>query len=657
MSFFASYPSGGGVLSINGLTGAVTLVAGTNITLVPAGNSITINSTAGGGGANDTLSNLSAPTSINQDLLSDADGTRSLGESGNAWAALFSPFISSDGADLILLSQTNNIFLRANSGGEVGVRNTSGTIALPIRFYDDDNSNYIGLKAPATVSVDLDYVLPDVDGASGDVLSTDGAGVMSWTTPAAAGANTALSNLTTTAVNQDLIHGTPNTDWVVQTADNGAGDSGDLLLRVGAATGTRGEIGLDAPVVSVGDSGTVIMQPYATGAGNLGQVARIWGAAYISEIYGMNGATPHIHLSGTPNTTPSGASVRGYLQGLDSFDMGIFTQDLAGNTNSLWIETGGSSSFASGLLHLQSGPANTTSGAVSITSGNAATGASGNINIASGTAGTTRGTVSLSGSQVNFTGNLVPSANITYALGTTALRMADVITERVQVRDGIDRLQLILNGIAPSVGAGTFNSLASGVGQNLAIYSRTNNSGASGPVYLESGKNDASSGSTNTGLLNIQTGDLTNAGNAGASGLITIKSGNVLGAGRSGPLSILSGNSVDDVSGDVLVASGVVTNASSTGQVRVTSGDGLQSGALHLTTGAASAGDSGSMFLTCGTATGTRGRIVMVADFLQLPRQSSEPATVTTSGAVFYDTSIDKIKVYNGSTWEVITSV
>jgi hypothetical protein len=39
---------GGGVTSINTLTGAITLAAGSNISLTPAGNTITIASTAGG---------------------------------------------------------------------------------------------------------------------------------------------------------------------------------------------------------------------------------------------------------------------------------------------------------------------------------------------------------------------------------------------------------------------------------------------------------------------------------------------------------------------------------------------------------------------------------------------------------------------------------
>jgi len=49
---FKFIPGGGvaGVSSLNGLTGALTLVAGTNITIVPAGSNITISSTGGGTG-------------------------------------------------------------------------------------------------------------------------------------------------------------------------------------------------------------------------------------------------------------------------------------------------------------------------------------------------------------------------------------------------------------------------------------------------------------------------------------------------------------------------------------------------------------------------------------------------------------------------------
>jgi microcystin-dependent protein len=54
------------------------------------------------------------------------------------------------------------------------------------RFYDADNSNYIGLQAPSSVSATIVYNLPAADGSSGDVLQTDGAGTLSFTEVGAA---------------------------------------------------------------------------------------------------------------------------------------------------------------------------------------------------------------------------------------------------------------------------------------------------------------------------------------------------------------------------------------------------------------------------------------------------------------------------------------
>lgn len=48
------------------------------------------------------------------------------------------------------------------------------------RFFDNNNSNYIGLKAPQEVAADVSFVLPGEDGPTGYVLTTDGAGQMSW---------------------------------------------------------------------------------------------------------------------------------------------------------------------------------------------------------------------------------------------------------------------------------------------------------------------------------------------------------------------------------------------------------------------------------------------------------------------------------------------
>jgi microcystin-dependent protein len=49
-----------------------------------------------------------------------------------------------------------------------------------LRFADSDSSNWVAFQAPATVASNVTWTLPDADGTTGQVLSTDGSGVLSW---------------------------------------------------------------------------------------------------------------------------------------------------------------------------------------------------------------------------------------------------------------------------------------------------------------------------------------------------------------------------------------------------------------------------------------------------------------------------------------------
>lgn len=51
-----------------------------------------------------------------------------------------------------------------------------------LRFADEDSSNYLALRAPATISADVTLTLPASDGSDRQVLVTNGSGVLSWAT-------------------------------------------------------------------------------------------------------------------------------------------------------------------------------------------------------------------------------------------------------------------------------------------------------------------------------------------------------------------------------------------------------------------------------------------------------------------------------------------
>lgn len=52
-----------------------------------------------------------------------------------------------------------------------------------LRFADADSSNYLAFKAPSTVSTNVIWTLPATDGGLGQVLTTNGTGTLSWSTP------------------------------------------------------------------------------------------------------------------------------------------------------------------------------------------------------------------------------------------------------------------------------------------------------------------------------------------------------------------------------------------------------------------------------------------------------------------------------------------
>ena len=60
-----------------------------------------------------------------------------------------------------------------------------------LRFADADSSNWVAFQAPATVSANVTWTLPAADGTSGQVLSTDGSGTLSWATGSGGGATPA----------------------------------------------------------------------------------------------------------------------------------------------------------------------------------------------------------------------------------------------------------------------------------------------------------------------------------------------------------------------------------------------------------------------------------------------------------------------------------
>lgn len=121
----------------------------------------------------------SAGLTIYKKIIPNATDTLDIGSVTLRINNVFAQQIINPGA-LNLRADGGDVVLNVEDASAVSLLSTAASAAIPIRFYDADGSNYVGLKAPATVSADVTFVLPAADGTNGQVLATDGSGNLSF---------------------------------------------------------------------------------------------------------------------------------------------------------------------------------------------------------------------------------------------------------------------------------------------------------------------------------------------------------------------------------------------------------------------------------------------------------------------------------------------
>lgn len=161
----------------------------------------------------------------------------------------------------------------------------TGSTPQAIRFYDNDNSNYVSLQAGATIASNVAWVLPTADGTSGQVLSTNGSGTLSWSS---AGSGTVAS----VAGTLNRITSTGGTNPIIDISASYVGQSSITTLgTVGTGTwqatpvvvtygGTGATTFTAYGVILGGTTNTGLLQSTAT-AGTAGQCLVSNGAAAI----------------------------------------------------------------------------------------------------------------------------------------------------------------------------------------------------------------------------------------------------------------------------------------------------------------------------------------------------------------------------------------
>lgn len=201
------------------------------------------------------------------------------------------------------------------TGSGALVFGTSPTLATPVvttaltvnaagelRLADTDSSNYVGFKSAGTVSANKIWTLPSADGTSGQVLSTDGAAVLSWAT--AGGASVATPSATGTITSYiDVIRSGITTI----TSDNATATETDGFETWVFSTGALNRT-WTSPAASVSAGRTFRIVKSDTGAGKVSLV--------------MGSGMTLVDLNGESSLFAQGASVTLYCDGANLFVVG-----------------------------------------------------------------------------------------------------------------------------------------------------------------------------------------------------------------------------------------------------------------------------------------------------------------------------------------------
>jgi hypothetical protein len=152
--------------------------------------------------------------------------------------------LTTDGTQRLVIDSTGNVTLKAQGD---------------LRLADSDSSHYVGFQAPATVLANLTWTLPDADGTNGQALSTDGSGVLGWSSYLPIGGGALTGDLTLNAQSDLRFADADSSNWVAFQGP--ATVSSNVTWTLPAADGTTGQ------VLSTNGSGTLSWATGGTGGG------------------------------------------------------------------------------------------------------------------------------------------------------------------------------------------------------------------------------------------------------------------------------------------------------------------------------------------------------------------------------------------------------
>lgn len=175
----------------------------------------------------------------------------------------------------IITTSAGNVQIAPDTTGVLELRGNTGNDAA-IQLNCEANTHGVKIKSPPHSSAaSYTLVLPDDTGTTGQALTTDGSGTLSWATPSTVGSIGDLSDVDTTTTpptdGQVLTWVNADSEWQPANSAGGYTDplttNGDVVIRSGGST-TRLGIGTESQVLTC-SSGLPVWAD-ATGGGGGG---------------------------------------------------------------------------------------------------------------------------------------------------------------------------------------------------------------------------------------------------------------------------------------------------------------------------------------------------------------------------------------------------
>jgi hypothetical protein len=191
---------------------------------------------------------------------------------------------------IITSTQTVNVDDLAKRTGQAFTGDVTLNAQSDLRFADSDSSNWVAFQAPATISSNVTWTLPSTDGSSGQALSTNGTGTLSWATFAALataqtftaaqrGTVSALTSAATVtpdfAVANNFSLTLAHSLTIANPSNQTAGQSGAIVITQGSGTaytvsyGSNWKFSGGTPTMSTGLSSVSVLVYYVESASRI----------------------------------------------------------------------------------------------------------------------------------------------------------------------------------------------------------------------------------------------------------------------------------------------------------------------------------------------------------------------------------------------------